>query len=126
MSQNIYIFRRISGDIGSVWLAAPASSLLIAFRVELTCQSSSGKVSFIALWINLIEENMFFRESYEMLADSSLANAIRISLLVGQNGFLNFVQNNMNCRKLLRWFLLVPSAYKFDWERNALSRRCWN
>ena len=83
-------------------MGAPASSLLIAFRVDSTCQLSSGKTWSIAKWMDLIEEKIFFNESWEMLADSSLANAMRVSLVVGQKGFSNLVQKIMNCLRLLR------------------------
>ena len=42
------ILDRISGEIGRVCRATPDISLLIALRVESTCQSSSGNLSFIA------------------------------------------------------------------------------
>ena len=61
-----------------------------------------------------------------MFADSSLANAISVSLVVGQKGFWNLVQKSMNCLRLLRWFLLVPSANILDWESRALSSSAWN
>ena len=99
MKRNIFV--KISGVIGSVWKAAPDSSLLIAFRVDSNCQSSSGKLTFIALCRNLIDAKMFLIELYPIVADSSRANAIKVSRLVGQTGFLNLTQKRINCLRLL-------------------------
>ena len=109
--------------IGSVWYAAPESSLLMALSVDSTCQSSSGKSTFVALWRNLIEAKIFLMELYPIVADSRRANAIKVSLLVGQTGLPNLMQKMMNCFKLLLWFRLVPSAYILDWESLAFSSR---
>ena len=80
MSTNRYNFERMSGVIGKVWLAAPESSLLIAFNVDSNCQ---GKGAFSALWRNLIEEKMFLIEPKDIVIASSLAKAKRVSLSVG-------------------------------------------
>ena len=56
-----------------------------------------------------------------MVADSSLAKAISVSLLVGQTGLPNLTQKIMNCFKLLLWLRLVPSAYIMDCESLASS-----
>ena len=122
MSVKRYILVRISGVIGRVWKAAPDNSLLIAFKVDSTCQSSSGKGTFMALCRNLIEVKIFLIELYPIVADSSLAKAIRVSLLVGQTGFPNLTQKRMNCLRLLLWLRLVPSAYILAWESLAFSK----
>ena len=61
-----------------------------------------------------------------MVAASNLANAIKVSLFVGQTGLPNLTQKIMNCFRLLLWFLLVPSAYIMDWDNFAFCRRTLN
>ena len=61
-----------------------------------------------------------------MVEDSSLANAISVSLVVGQAGLWNLTQKIMNCLMLLLWFLLVPSAYIMAWDSLAFSSRAEN
>ena len=57
-----------------------------------------------------------------MVEDSSLANAINVSLSVGHTGLLNLTQKIMNCLMLLLWLRFVPSAYIIDCDSLASSR----
>ena len=80
----------------------------------------------MALWRNFIEENIFLMESYPIVADSSLAKAMSVSLLVGQTGFPNLTQKSKNCLRLLLWLRLVPSAYILAKESFAFESKASN
>ena len=61
-----------------------------------------------------------------MVAASSLAKAMRVSLSVGHTGLLNLTQKIINCLMLLLLFLFVPSAYIMAWDSFAFSSRVRN